>query len=90
MIPDVAKRYLGKRAKPGNFEIWKPMRQVRNVKRGYVLRIQVPARFRLRWTDDEWQTMNDTNPMASTEYTSDPASRSARAASRIVIFTSLP
>jgi glucoamylase len=44
LIVDVAKRYLGERAHRRLFEIWKPLRQVRSVKRGYVLRIQMRRR----------------------------------------------
>ncbi len=60
LIPEVANRYLGDRKACQLFEIWKPNRQVRVVKRGSTLRIQVPARFRLHWTGDEWRTVNDT------------------------------
>ena len=60
LIPDVAKRYLGERAQHCLFEVWKPMRQVRSVRTGYVLRIQMPAAFRLHWSDDEWHTVQDT------------------------------
>jgi glucoamylase len=60
-IPDVAKRYLGRRPKRSEFEIWKPMRQVSSVKRGFVLRVQAPGSFRLHWSDDEWQTVQDTD-----------------------------
>ena len=66
LIADVAKRYLGERADRQLFEVWKPTRQVRRVKRGYVLRIQVPASFRLHWSDDEWQTVKDTPSSATT------------------------
>ena len=41
LIADVAKRYLSGRADRQLFEVWKFTRQVRTVKRGYVLRIQV-------------------------------------------------
>ena len=59
LIADVAKRYLGERADSRLFGVWKPARQVRSVKRGYVLRIQVPVSFRLHWSGDEWQTPTD-------------------------------
>src|ERR1035437_1810026 len=45
LIPEVAKRYLGNGENRCKLEIWKPMRQVRSVKRGFTLRIQAPARF---------------------------------------------
>jgi glucoamylase len=60
LIDEVAERYPGARAGLRRFEIWKPTRQVRNVKRGYVLRIQAPAAFRLHWSADEWHTVKDT------------------------------
>ena len=66
LIVDVANRYLGARADRQLFEVWKPARQVRSVKRGYVLRIQAPASFRLRWSGDEWQTVKDTPSSATT------------------------
>jgi glucoamylase len=57
-IPLVAERYWnGRGAK--DLEVWKPVRQVRTVNRGQRLRIMSPAAFRLRWTLDEWQTVND-------------------------------
>jgi glucoamylase len=66
LIDDVAKRYLGGRADRQLFEVWKPTRQVRSVKPGYVLRIQAPASFRLHWSDDEWQTVTDTPSSTTT------------------------
>ena len=66
LIPEVANRYLGDRKACQLFEIWKPNRQVRVVKRGYTLRVQVPAPFRLHWTGDEWRTVNDTASAATT------------------------
>ena len=67
LIPEVAKRYLGDRKSCQLFEIWKPNRRVRAVKRGHTLRIQVPAPFRLHWTSDEWHTVKDT-PSAATAF----------------------
>jgi glucoamylase len=60
LVPDVASRYLGSRKECRPLEVWKPNRHVRNVQRGFTLRIQVPARFRLHWSRDEWQTAEDT------------------------------
>ena len=65
LIAEVAKRYLGDRADRQLFEVWKFTRQARSVKRGYVLRIQAQASFRLHWSDDEWRTVKDT-PSSST------------------------
>jgi glucoamylase len=60
LIPEVEARYLGDRKACQLFEIWKPNRQVRAIKKGFRLRVQVPSPFRLHWTNDEWRTINDT------------------------------
>ncbi len=65
-VPEVAERYLGSRCSCQALEIWKPNRQVGNVKRGYTLRIQAPTSFKLRWTQDNWDTWQD-NQSISTE-----------------------
>jgi glucoamylase len=61
LIPEVATRYLGDRKTCQLLEIWKPNRRVRVVKKGYMLRVQAPAPFRLHWTRDEWRAINDTS-----------------------------
>ena len=66
LIVEVAKRYLRTRADRQLFEVWKFTRQARSVKRGYVLRIQAPASFRLHWSGDEWQTVKDTPSSTTT------------------------
>ena len=66
LIPEVAKRYLGGHTGHPSFEVWKPNRQVRTVKRGHTLRIQMPAAFRLHWSADECQTVKDTPSSATT------------------------
>jgi glucoamylase len=66
LIPEVAKRYLGDRKACQLFEIWKPNRRVRVVKKGYTLRVQAPAPFHLHWTGDEWGTVKDTSSSATT------------------------
>jgi glucoamylase len=59
LIPIVADRYTAARGRR-DLEVWKPVRQVRQVTAGQILRIQAPASFRLHWTDDDWQTTRDT------------------------------
>src|SRR5207302_4331541 len=59
LIPAVAQRYLGERKNCRCLEIWKHNRQCRTVRKGYTLRIQAPAAFRLHWTKDEWQSIHD-------------------------------
>jgi glucoamylase len=60
LIGPVADRYLRPRARTG-MEIWKLNRQAQSVKAGEILRIQADVPFRLHWTKNEWQEVNDTN-----------------------------
>jgi len=59
-IPAVADRYLKGDEVCKLLEIWKPNRQTRIVRTGYVLRIQAQTSFRLRWTRTEWKTTEET------------------------------
>jgi glucoamylase len=59
LIPVVADRYLGGNGR-GDLEVWSFNRQVRQVARGYMLRIIAEQPFVLHWTRDEWLTMADT------------------------------
>ena len=59
-IPAVADRYLDESKRYKLLEIWKPNRQPRAVRRGYILRIQATTSFELQWTRDEWQTAQTT------------------------------
>ena len=89
LIPEVANRYLGDRKSCQLFEIWKPNRKVRVVKRGYTLRFQVPAPFRLHWTGDEWHTANDTSSAATTfgiEFADIPITAAQEAPIRFTFF----
>ena len=64
LIPIVAERYLKGRGRK-DLEVWKPVRQVKEVTAGQILRIQAPESFRLHWTNDGWATVSDT-PSTST------------------------
>jgi glucoamylase len=89
LIPEVAHRYLGDRKSCQLFEIWKPNRQVRVVKRGYTLRVQVPASFRLHWTGDDWRTVNDKASAPTTfgvEFIDIPITLAQRAPLRFTLF----
>ena len=66
LIPEVANRYLGERKECKSLEIWKFNRQIDKVKKGYTLRIQALAPFKLHWSDDNWETVKDT-PATSTK-----------------------
>ncbi len=65
-IPEVAKRYLGKRGKRKQLEIWKPNRHVRFMRRGETLRIHGHEAFTLHWSADNWQSVHDTQSTRST------------------------
>ncbi|MGC1619102.1 MAG: glycoside hydrolase family 15 protein [Candidatus Acidiferrum sp.] len=89
LIPEVAKRYLGDRKSCQLFEIWKPNRKVRAVKKGYTLRIQVTTSFRLHWTSDEWHTVKDTRSAATTfgiEFVDIPITAAQQAPIRFTFF----
>lgn len=60
LIPEVKERYIVNRKGCRALEIWKPNRKVCRVKKGYTLRIQAPAPFRLHWSRDDWQNVEDT------------------------------
>lgn len=89
LIPEVASRYLGNRKDNHLLEIWKPNRQAARVKRGYTLRIQVPAPFRLHWSADEWQNAQDTpsSPTAlGIEFVDIPVTAAQQAPIRFTFF----
>jgi glucoamylase len=89
LIADVAKRYLGGRAGRQLFEIWKFTRQMRSVKRGYVLRVQAQSSFRLHWSADEWRTVKDTPSSATTlgvEFADIPIPAAQQAPMRFTFF----
>jgi glucoamylase len=89
LIPEVANRYLKLRKGHQLFEVWKPNRQIRSVKRGYTLRIQVRAPFRLHWSGNEWQTVKDTPSTATTvgvEFVDIPIRSEQRAPIRFTFF----
>ncbi|MHB9061056.1 MAG: glycoside hydrolase family 15 protein, partial [Desulfobacteria bacterium] len=59
LVPEVADRYLSGRRGRKSMEIWKHNRQVSAVRQGSLLRIQTGAPFLLRWTRDDWGTVED-------------------------------
>jgi glucoamylase len=58
-IPEVAKRYLGRRGAQKRLEVWKQIRRVRFMQPGEILRVQGDAPFTLHWSDDNWKTAHD-------------------------------
>ncbi len=59
LIPEVAERYRRPGTRPP-VEYWQSSRRIKSVPPGTLLRIQAPAPFLLHWTQDEWQTGQDT------------------------------
>ncbi len=59
-LPEVAKRYLGKKQKRKQLEVWKPNRHVRFMKSSETLRIHGQAPFLLHWSVDGWTTVQNT------------------------------
>jgi glucoamylase len=64
LIPAVADRYQHRRDCM-SIEVWKPNRRVRTIRPGVTLRVQAPASFRLRWSQDQWKTTQDTSATAT-------------------------
>lgn len=88
-IPEVKDRYLSHRKECRLLEIWKPNRQVKVIKRGYTLRIQMPAAFCLRWSTNEWQEARDTASLVTAlgiEYMDISILRTQQAPIRFTLF----
>ena len=64
LIEPVARRYGNDRPRPV-VEVWKMNRQVRTVPAGALLRVQASSPFVLHWSDDDWQTLSDTDSTAT-------------------------
>jgi glucoamylase len=60
LIPEVADRYLKKRSRRTQYEVWKFTHQVRFIEAAGILRIFAEAACTLRWSSDDWQTHADT------------------------------
>jgi glucoamylase len=65
LCPAIAEHYIFNRKTCRRLEVWKNNRQARTVQRGYTLRIQCLASFRLHWTEDQWRTATDTPSTAT-------------------------
>jgi len=89
LIPEVRDRYLGHRKGCQLLEIWKPNRQVKSVKRGHILRIQMRAPFRLHWSSSEWRDVQDTPSQVTAlgiEFVDIPVPRRRQAPIRFTFF----
>lgn len=88
LIPVVADRYQ-QRHDCMTLEIWKPNRRVRTIRPGATLRIQAPAPFRLRWSHDEWNAVQDTSSKATVlniDYVDIPVSSKQSGSIRFTFF----
>ena len=88
LVREVAERYRTS-ADRHTLEIWKPNRRVRSLKAGCTLRVQAPASFRLRWSRDDWQTIEDTASAATPlgiEFVDIPVAASQHAPIRFTFF----
>lgn len=63
-IDEVGARYLKGKQAPQQLEIWKLDRQPRTVSHQSTLRLIACRPFRLRWSNDEWQTTRDNDSAA--------------------------
>jgi glucoamylase len=59
LIPCVANRYLEHRPSYPNIQFWSFRSPAKTVQRGHTLRITALVDFRLRWSLDNWQSIND-------------------------------
>jgi glucoamylase len=64
LIPAVAERYRDGGGRK-DLEVWKPIRRVKQVRAGHVLRIQAPEPFSLHYTTDEWNSIRDSTAKSS-------------------------
>ncbi|MGH6875357.1 MAG: hypothetical protein ACREDW_10090 [Aestuariivirgaceae bacterium] len=88
LISVVAERYRDPRHHT-SLEVWKPNRRVATAEAGTTLRIQVDLPFRLHWTADEWQSVNDTQSTAlafGIHFVDIPIAPSQRAPIRFTFF----
>ena len=57
-VPEVGDRYLNNRDREST-EVWKSNRQITHIERGTRLRIIVDKPFKLRYSDDDWESKQD-------------------------------
>jgi glucoamylase len=60
LIPEVCSRYIEDRSRCRNIEVWKRNRQVKSMKKGWVLRVIADRPFLLHWSRDGWKTVKET------------------------------
>jgi glucoamylase len=60
LIPEVAARYANGKAH-SQIEFWLPKHPIQQRRKNCTLRICAPEPFRLRWSDNQWRTYQDSN-----------------------------
>lgn len=88
LIPIVAERYWQAKGRK-DLEIWTPIRQVKAITHGALLRIQAPEPFRLHWTNDGWTSVREatsTSTGLEIEFTDIPISRAQHAPVQFTFF----
>ncbi len=58
--PQTVARYLKQQPPPAPYEVWRFNHKLRQAQPGRPLRIEALAPTRVRWSMDQWQTVNDT------------------------------
>ncbi len=66
LLPELARRYAGPRRHERKVEVWKPNHRTSAVRAGRRLRVIADEPFRLRWSRDDWATVEET-PSGRTE-----------------------
>jgi glucoamylase len=59
LIPEVAERYTGDRHRCHKLKVWSFAAPTNTIKPGATLRVQAEAEFKLRWSPDGWQTIEE-------------------------------
>jgi glucoamylase len=88
LIPEVVERYRARKSYKC-LEVWQPNRQARTVKAGTMLRIVAPTSFGLRWSSDEWQTVEQSSSspaISKTEFVDIPVPANQQAPIRFTFF----
>ena len=90
-IPEVRDRYITNRGARKTPEVWKFNRQIRFIRKGSSLRILGDSAFRLHWSSDDWNMVNDldSNATALGVYYADLPLEASAASQTTIKFTFL-
>jgi glucoamylase len=65
LVQPVVDRYQSATYAPRNLEVWNFARQMKTMPKGATLLIPLASQFKLRWSLDNWATVNDTDSKAT-------------------------